>query len=226
MKNIRPISLLIACIATTACGSSTSGLDELKRLCEKDAGLKIYKTVEVDGYYDTRGSNTIVAETDYQFIEYCNDNPLPIEPITEPGCWRVSKVKRESGKCHEKIDKNMSKIVVAPYPEFIKEHCIAVEKIEKPEAEYRYEVERKEWWHDEGAGTKMTQYVGRIVNNKTGEVLGVGKNYVLRPKRSTPPSFHCGSAHVTGLHKSKLFAVGLIEKTLKPGIDVRLGGSK
>lgn len=226
LNKIRNLSLLIACIATTACGSGSSGLDELKRLCEKDAGLTINKTVEVDGYYDTTGNNMAVAETDYQFIEFCDGNPSAIDLIPGPGCWRVSKIKRESGKCYERLDKKLAKIVVAPYPEFLKEHCIAVEKIEKPEAEYRYEVERKEWWHDESAGTKMTQYVGRIVNSKTGEVLGAGKNYVLRPKRSTPPSFHCGSARVTGLQKSRPFAVGLIEKTIKPRKDNRLGGSK
>jgi hypothetical protein len=230
MNAIKKMGLLIFFILLTACGSSTPGLDELKMLCEKDAGLTIYKIVEVEGYYDATGSNTIVAETDYQFIEFCDDNPTFIDAIPEPGCWRVSKIKRESGQCYERLDKSLAKIVVEPYPEFRKDHCLAVEKLDKPEAEYKYEVEREEWWINESTGTKMTSGTGRIVNNKTGEILGEGTNYVLYPKwfgtgRSLP-SIHCGSPQITGLQKSIPFAAGLIEKTLMPETIIRTGEPK
>jgi hypothetical protein len=226
MNIIKRIGLLLFYILLTSCGSKTPGLVELKELCEKDAGLTIYKTVEADGYYDATGSNLSVAETAYQFIEFCDDNPTFIDSIPEPGCWRVSKVKRDSGQCYDRLDKKLKKIVVDPYPEFLKTHCIAVEKLDKPTARYRYEVERKVGWLNESASTKMTSNTGRIVNNKTGEILGERKNYILRPKNSNPPSFHCGSPQITGLQKSIPFATGLIEKALTPRTDESLGEVK
>jgi len=210
--SFKKLSTLLLVLACSACSSEQAGLNELRRLCEKDAGLTIYKTVEADGFYDTRGSNTSVAETDYRFIEFCDDNPTVID---SPGCWRVSKVKRELGQCYERLDKSLAKIVVAPYPEFLKEHCLAVEKLEQPEAEYTYEVERAEWWVNENAGTKMIRHIGRVFNKKTGEVLGQGISYVLRKKSSAPSTFSCGSPQITGLQKSVPFAAGLIEKTLR-----------
>jgi hypothetical protein len=229
MKLIIKTGSLIIFILLTACGS---GLDELKRLCEKDAGLTIYKTVEAEGYYDATsiGVGANLIDSDYQFFEFCNDDPKFTRAITEPGCWRVSKVKRELEICYERLDKMLAKNVVEPYPEFLKNHCLAVEKLEKPEAEYKYEVESEEWWINESTGTKMTSGTGRIINNKTGEVLGEGKNYVLFPKwygsgRSLP-SIHCGSYQITGMEKSMPFAVGLIEKTLVPRTDKRKGDLK
>jgi hypothetical protein len=232
MNVMKKLGLSISFILLTACGSSTPGLDELKRLCEKDAGLTVNKTVEAEGYFDATsiGIGANLIESDYQFMEFCNDDPKFTRAITEPGCWRVSKVKRESGICYERIDNMLAKNVVEPYPEFLKEHCLAVEKLEKPEAEYKYEVESEEWWINESTGTKMTSGTGRIINNKTGEVFGEGKNYVLFPKwygsgRSLP-SIHCGSYQITGMEKSIPFAAGLIEKTLVPGIDKRKGDLK
>lgn len=233
MNIIKKLSILIVCIICTACGSSTSGLDELKMLCEKDAGLTIYKTVEAEGYYDATGSNTIVAETDYRFIEFCDENPTFVDAIPEPGCWRVSKVKRESGQCYERLDKRLAKIVVEPYPEFLKDNCIAVEKIEKPEADYKYEVEREEWWINESAGTKMRRYTGKIINTKTGGTHGEAISYSLYPgwlhsetRSKFKSAIGCGSYHVTGMNKTIPFAAGLIEKTLLPKSDKSTGESK
>jgi hypothetical protein len=222
MKLIIKLGLLIIFILLTACGS---GLDELKRLCEKDAGLTIYKTVEAEGYYDaTAKAGGRLLDSDYQFYEYCNNDPSPVYP--EPGCRRLTKVSRDTGSCDEEYDKTLMRFDRKGYAEFRKDHCIAVEKIEKPTARYKYEVEREEWWVNERDETQMSVGIGRIVDIKTGEVLGQAKNYVLSPKRSTPPSFHCGSAHVTGLQKTKPFAVGLIEKTLVPRVDNRKGETK
>ncbi len=212
MKKIRSLSLLIACITITACGSSSSGLNELKRLCEKDAGLKIYKTVEVDGYYDTTGNNMAVAETDYQFIEFCDNNPSLTDLIPGPGCWRVSKVKRESGKCYERLDKKLAKIVVAPYPEFLKEHCIAVKKIEKPEARYSFNSDWRKWSGDDDV-SKYTRTDVYIKDSKSSEILGrfVTYSYTEVPGRTLRKS----CKHISAEYLSYVEA-DLINTVLKP----------
>ena len=216
MNVIKKLSLLIFFITCTACGSNISGLDELKKLCTKDAGLTIHKVVEADGYYDsTRKGDALwrLISSDYSFIEFCNFDPEK-PSFNETGCWQLTKVPRETGHCDEIVDKALMSNGSDLSREFRENNCITVEKLERPEAQYKYEVERKEWWIDERDEIKMSLGIGRIVDIKTGEVLGEAKNYVLRPKNSTPPSFHCGSAHVTGSQKTKPFAAGLIEKTL------------
>ena len=221
MNKIRSLSLLIACVVTTACGSNTPGLDELKRLCEKDAGLTINKTVEVDGYYDASsktGTLGHLVPSDYIFSEFCSFEPGESVLFDEVGCWRLIKVSRDTEKCNKAIDKILWRYGRKGYAEFRENNCIAVEKIEKPEAEYRYEVERKEWWLNESTGTKMTESIGRIIHNESGEVLAERRNYILDPKWSgTGRSYsyiHCGSAKATGQQQTKTFATGLIEKTL------------
>ncbi len=65
------------------------------RFCKKDAGISIYKTVEVDGFYDdTTHWWRQLAESDYQFVE-SRDN-------TYGGLWRVERNGRELR--HFKID--------------------------------------------------------------------------------------------------------------------------
>lgn len=175
MNLLKKISLLFIYILLTGC---SSGLDELKRLCEKDAGLTIYKTVEAEGYYDATsiGIGANLIESDYQFMEFCNDAPKFTRAITEPGCWRVSKVKREIGICYERLDKMLAKNVVEPYPKFLKDNCIAVEKIEKPIARYSYHSEPKAWADDDPILKFRRSHV-YIKDTKTDEVLGRHVSY-------------------------------------------------
>lgn len=224
------IYLLLISLVSAACGSESNipGLDDLKELCKKDAGLTIYKTVEVAGYYDaTRKGEALwsLVSSDYSYIEFCNHD-VEKSSFGESGCWRLKKVSRESGQCNETVDKALKGNGSDASVNFRLKKCIAVKKIEKPTAQYKYEVETKKWWINEHDETRVTSSVGRIVNIKTGEILGKAKNYVLRPKRSTPPSFHCGSAQLTGLQKSRPFAVGLIDNTLIPVTNNKQGESK
>jgi hypothetical protein len=182
------IGLLIVFILLTAC---SSGLDELKTLCEKDAGLTIYKTVEADGYYDATsiGIGANLIESDYQFMEFCNDDPKFTRAITEPGCWRVSKVKRELGICYERLDNMLAKNVVEPYPEFLKEHCIAVERLDKPEAMYSYHSDPKQWL-DKNGKSEFRRSDAYIKDVATFEVLGrfVSYSYNEKPRHTSPTS--------------------------------------
>ncbi len=54
-------------------------LEELRRLCEKDAGVNIYRSVDADGYYDgeMKGRHfEVLIKSDFEFIEFCDENPV------------------------------------------------------------------------------------------------------------------------------------------------------
>ena len=201
-----------------SCSSEEAGLSELSRLCEKDAGLRIYKAVEADGYYDTTrkgGALGLLIPSSFNFTEFCNFEPNISSLFKEAGCWRLTKIPRESERCDGTIDKILWSYNRNGYSEFKEKNCIAVEKIEKPMARYRYELDIKEWWLNERAGTKITSYTGRVVHSGTGDVIGKSVNYILRPQEhNSPPTINCGSYYITGLKKSTPFSGGLIEKTL------------
>jgi len=140
MNIIKKCSFLIVFILLTACGSSTPGLDELRELCEKDAGLTINKTVEANGYYDDTTKCQYcwhdLINSPFDQVEFC-DYESARHPLTyilkEHGCYRLSKVKRDSGQCHAEINKDIEKRVIEPFASFKEEQCINVESIDKPD---------------------------------------------------------------------------------------------
>jgi len=191
MNRLKKIGLLFLSALLTACGSS--GLDELKRLCEKDAGLTIYKTVEAEGYYDATsiGVGANLIDSGYQFLEFCNDDPKFTQAITEPGCWRVSKVKRESGRCYERLDKRLAKYVVEPYPAFLKDRCLAVKKIDKPMARYGYYSDLKSWTAKNGVSEFIRSYA-LFKEVKSDDILSeyISYSYNKKPRHTSPISCH------------------------------------
>jgi len=182
-------SLVVLMAFLTSCG--TNGLDELKRLCEKDAGLTIYKTVEADGYYDTTGGNADLIHSDYQFFEYCDDSPTIVDLTPDPGCWRVSKVKRNTGRCYAPLDKRLAKFIVEPYPEFLENHCMAVEKIDKPRARYSYHSGLKSWPAKNGVSEFIRSYA-LFKEVQSGDILSeyISYSYNKRPRHTSPISCH------------------------------------
>lgn len=224
------LSFWFLVVICSACSSEKIGLDELKKLCEKDGGLTIYKTVEEDGYYNAYSNDGVsngLIKGPYSFYEFCDESPSlsRYNIFPDPGCFRVKRVRRDSGQCDQKVDESLSRFTVEPYPEFLKNHCIAVEKIEKPVAGYSYEVERKEWFINESAGMKMARSTEKIINTKTREIAGKGIVYSFYPgwlhsetRSKYKSAIGCGSPQVTGLQKTIPFAKGVIEKTLVPRI--------
>ena len=130
-----------------------------------------------------------MIDSDYQFIEFCNDNPKFTRAITEPGCWRVSKVKRELGQCYERLDKKLAKYVVEPYPAFLKDHCLAVGKLEKPEARYSYHSVAKQWF-DKNGKSEFRRSDAYIIDVVTSDILGrfVSYSYNEKPGHTSPTS--------------------------------------
>ncbi len=217
---------MLACAQNRPYGYDAPGLDELKKLCDKDAGLTINNTVQAEGYFNATSKGGVahfIEKSQYQFYEYCADEPT-FNNIFEPGCYRVNKVRRASNQCDIDIDKelaetaeNLAPYAAAPYQEFLKENCIALEKIEKPTARYTYKVERKVQWLNASEETKINQSIGKVMDNETGDVLAQRIDYLLNQKKyNSLSSIGCGSYLITGKDRSMPFAKGLIEKTLIP----------
>jgi len=193
IQDLTPLFFLAftAFIFSTGCGFGDSGLNELKRLCEKDAGLIIYKTVEAEGYYDsTRKGETlwVLVASDYNFMEFCNLDPEK-PSFDEPGCWRLTKVSRETGQCNERVDKSLRRNGSDSSREFREQNCIAVEKIEKPEAQYSYHSVPKQWL-DKNGKSEFRRSDAYIEDVATSEILGrfVSYSYNEKPRHTSPTS--------------------------------------
>lgn len=183
LTRLTAVLLMMMC---TACSSEEAGLRELKRLCEKDAGLTIYKTVEADGYYDATGRIDLV-NSQYRFFEYCDESPSQFDSIPVPGCYRLTKVSRDSEQCHDGVDQSLSRFIVEPYPEFLKTHCIAAEKIDKPTAKYGYHNGIRFWPAKNRVSEFGRTYV-EIRERESGELLSEYISYNHNPRFSSPKS--------------------------------------
>ena len=160
--------------------------DELKRLCNMDAGVSIYKTVQALGYYDAytncRHCWDLIMNTNYEFIEFCNDEPSNWYAINEPGCWRVSRVDRLLERCDIRIERELKrKKKSATYQEYLSQYCFAKQKLDKPEAKFgRYlEIEERR------LGIKEKSIVQRfeesVKNLETGELIARQIDYLIVP---------------------------------------------
>jgi len=194
-------------ILLTACGLNASGLNELKRLCEKDAGLTIYKTVEADGYYDSTRKGGVLWKlipSDFRFSEFCNyDFYKP--SFNEPGCWRVTKIPRHMGQCNEIVDNALRNSGKESSRKFREQNCITVEKIEKPTTRYSYHSDFNKWY-SKNETSKFTRSDVYINDDLTNEILGryVSYSYNLRPGHTTAKSCEIFEGDYPSFTKSNL----------------------
>ncbi len=183
------LTILLLVLACSACNSEKAGMKELKRLCDKDAGLKIYRTVEAAGYYDAYTDchhcwNELIR-SNYRFVEFCaveDRDPLSYI-LADKGCYRITKVKRDHNTCHLRVDQRLSEFRIHPFPEFLKEYCITIEKMKKPEAEYSYDedleiwrekngvsefIRSRAWFEDRGNREVISEYISYSYNKRPG----------------------------------------------------------
>lgn len=217
------IGVLLIVVSTYACSSDPKGFDKLKELCKKDAGIKIYKTVETEGYYDSSTDcdhcwNDIISNG-YQYVEFCNSETYSTDAINEPGCWRVYRVPRESGLCNPRIDKRLMKHRgSASYDPFIAKECIATEKIENPTSRYVFnhksdsEVikEKGSYWE------KLYIRSFEIKDRESNETLAFFRGYTLAVnyRINGPISYGCSKVIGVDLCQNKSW----FKDTLKPDI--------
>ena len=187
---------LFGIIFLASCTSEEErGLEELKRLCEKDAGVKIYKTVEADGYYDgytdCHHCWQNLIEGPYRYIEFCNDKQRNSLAWIFPdvGCSRVSKVDRASGQCHAAIDEKVTSRKWTKYIEFSENSCIAIEPIVSPEARYGY-YEGLKFWSANNGGSEFIRAHAFILDMSSGDYLSeyIYYKYNYNPGHTTSQS--------------------------------------
>jgi hypothetical protein len=190
---MKKIAIIFLCFGLYGCGSKSDGLATLKDLCEKDAGVTIYKTVEADGYYDAYTDChhcwQELLKSKYQFVEFCDEkgrNPLAYA-IPESGCYRVLKEKRAGNSCHVDIDKKLNKKSVEPYVSFVKDHCIVVEKIDKPEAPAKFAI--KEDIFDKSKDTFFMRF--EFIMEDYNDVLSRQVDYTYYASNERLPSYSC-----------------------------------
>lgn len=203
-------SVVILFLAVVYNSPNSVGLRHLKSYCEKDAGLKIYRTVEASGYFNASGRTSLVHSS-YTFSEYCDDAGLRYEPDPGPGCFRLTVVDRNSGQCHPGLDDRLSQFVVEPYPEFLASSCLAVEKVERPTARYSFHSDLQSY-HLENKASKITRSRVYIKDTYDDSLLATYVTYVLNPK----PGFSAGSTcHDLGSTYPSYRETNLVERVIK-----------
>jgi hypothetical protein len=167
-----------------ACSMEDPNLEELRRLCEKDAGVNIYRTVDADGYYDGEkkdGSLEVLFHSDFDFIEFCDDAPVYGSMLKEPGCGRYTRVRADSGRCNKELQHILENSFGEPYASFRKDFCVEFELIEIPTARYVYEGSLKSWLAEDDTARFMRSraWITDIYNS---EIIGEFTTYILDPR--------------------------------------------
>ncbi|NHN38195.1 hypothetical protein G8764_12880 [Pseudomaricurvus alcaniphilus] len=208
-------------ILCVACSSEKAGLRELKKLCEKDAGLTVYKTVEADGYYDgaqAGGALRVLVPSKFSFVEYCELAPNVASLFQEAGCWRLTKIARDTGSCSEVIDNILWGSGLSGYVDYRENNCILVDKLVKPMAKYAFNSSVKEWLGDDQV-SGFRRVESYVENFSTSELMGryVSYSYSLKPGYAITK--YCQNIDKKYLTYEE---ARLIESVIKPRMEVSI----
>jgi hypothetical protein len=176
-----------------ACSMKDPNLEELRRLCEKDAGVNIYRSVDADGYYDGEkkgGSLEVLIRSDFDFIEFCDENPVLKTVLQEPGCARYTRVPAGSGRCDPKVQHILANSYGEPYASFRKAYCVELELLDKPEARYFYESELSDMQADDELG-ELSRIRIWITDTHSNEVMAQYISYSLYQRPSSMIARSC-----------------------------------
>lgn len=158
--------------------------EELRMHCEKDAGLTISRTVTAKGYYDDneRTSNLWhrILKNNYAFIEACDDSPSPYSELSEPGCWRVTKIARVLGQCHLGIEEEQKKHL--EYRHFWKDQCFEAQHIDKPSARYGRYSDVTRWTIENRFNSDIFRHSTSIRDLEKSENIATEIYYEINPK--------------------------------------------
>lgn len=176
-----------------ACSLQDPNLEELRRLCEKDAGVNIYRSVDADGYHNASLPITSfldLIKSDFEFIEFCEDKLQQKELLQEPGCGRLIRVPKDSGRCHPWLQQILDESYPEPYVRFRQDYCVEFESIPSATARYSYQTDLKSWQVKEGTG-EYTRIRAWITDTHSSEVMGEYISYSFNPHPGNSASKSC-----------------------------------
>lgn len=164
----------------------TPGMSELRRLCKKDGGDKIYKVVHTDGYYDVNGEcgwNCLdsLIESNYKYIEFHNTKIDFSSVIKELGYWRIYKSNKQDPLCDKKLEKEFDGYTDTYLRDFFKSHCLVARKLDKPESSYWFSNGINTWFLDKNDEVEMVKGYKKIEDITSHQIIANSINYLLFP---------------------------------------------
>lgn len=183
MKSVKWSAMAVLAIIMLGCSSSAKEtISELEKLCQKDAGLSVYKKVEASGYYDaiTNCSScwNKLIDSDYKFIEFCKLEQTVVSMFDGVGCWRVSRSVKGSDACDKKINESIANNKWSSQEDFRKSSCISISKIEEVEATYKVNFEKTEMYRSNDDKNYITRLLWSFHNKDSGEKIAEQNEYV------------------------------------------------
>ena len=176
-----------------ACSLQDPNLEELRRLCEKDAGVNIYRSVDADGYHNASLPITSfldLIKSDFEFIEFCEDKLQQKELLQEPGCGRLIRVPKDSGRCHPWLQQILDESYPEPYVRFRQDYCVEFELVDRPSARYLYQSELKPMQVADDIRPISRSRVW-VTDTQSSELMGEYITYVLEPRPHSMISKTC-----------------------------------
>ncbi len=161
------------------------------RLCKKDAGIFVYKTVQVDGFYDgTMRSGYVNTGPDgYRFMEHASEDRKGFERVERADEKLRQKALDWYAQTHRGKEGPKDRSIFYPLND---QETIAVmpngvdawriKKLERPTARYHYR-----WPSDRSVSYKIEKIERMVIDSHTDEVLARETKY-----RRTAPWFYIG----------------------------------
>lgn len=145
-----------------------AGRAELRAMCERDFKPKVYREASAEGYFDSgiscleNGCWEVLTGSPFKFMEFEHKYLIAQDVLKEPGFYRVTQVRQDSGRCDPVVfedlkQRHASKKYVASG------QCLQVEKLAQPEARY-------------GLYSEMLKPVQ--LDNWFGSVIKIGRSYI------------------------------------------------
>jgi len=187
--------ILLVALALSGCVQfpKKSGYSKLRPLCEKDAGLTIHKTVKAKGYFDPKGHTGVFDQIifkKFEFVEFCIKKLSYRDLFASTGCWRVKKVDRAEGLCHEKIDNRLGRFIGKGYKDFLQSSCISAEKINEPISRYSY-ITQSNRWKGRNNISEFRRTESHIVDKITKETVADYITYSFSARPGLDPYIFC-----------------------------------
>ena len=209
MSKFNLLTAVILAGLLSACSQTVDEtLAELERLCRKDAGVTVYKTVVADGYYDSvvdcNGCWGLLIESDYEYMEACTNNPKAYDPINEHGCWRFSKIDKLLGRCHKGIEAQINDYSLNRYVQFRRDQCIESVKLEEIKARYEVASESSIVYVSFDKKHNIQRYSEKVIDRSLNNNLADSVYYVANvysPMAGGYVGVGCGKFGIEGADK-------------------------